>query len=195
MLKMKYKLLSALVIAAPLLVNTGIVTTVHAASCTNSTQTVISKVSCYSSVDFKTKLDTLVAEGVITQDQEIAILNLYYDGEITTISNFKTHLDTLVTVGTITTNHKISILNLFNNWGSNWQLSAPPNGYRHNSSVSDKSKTNYSMSDKSKNSKSSYDKSKTNCSTSDKSKNNKSTSDKSKNNCLTSDKSKTNRSK
>ncbi|WP_416232338.1 hypothetical protein [Clostridium kluyveri] len=37
MLKMKYKLLSALVLAAPLLVNTGIVTTVHACDSSNNT--------------------------------------------------------------------------------------------------------------------------------------------------------------
>lgn len=42
MLKIKHKLLSSLVIAAPLFLNTGIATTVHASSINNKTCTVYS---------------------------------------------------------------------------------------------------------------------------------------------------------
>lgn len=45
MLKIKYKLLSALVLAAPLLVNTGIATTVHACDSSNNTK-VSNVISC-----------------------------------------------------------------------------------------------------------------------------------------------------
>ncbi|MFL0197845.1 hypothetical protein ACJDU8_20070 [Clostridium sp. WILCCON 0269] len=136
MLKMKYKLLPALVIAAPLLVNTGIATTVHA--CTNNNSTGISNIgwrntgaynkgdgstfsnsnsniiyrSYFSFENFKTKLDALVTAGTISQDQEIIILNLYNKGDITS-ENFKVELDVLVTTGSITQSQEVSILNLF----------------------------------------------------------------------------------
>ncbi|MFL0197566.1 hypothetical protein ACJDU8_18645 [Clostridium sp. WILCCON 0269] len=151
MQKMKYKLLTTLVIAAPLLLNTGVAATVHACSNNNSawnstsnnsrnpgypsrvdtypvhhyTPTIIYTSSNYSFVDFKTKLDTLVAAGTITQAQETTILNLYYNGQITANSDLKNKLDVLVTVGTITQSQEYSILSLFTNWGSSWKIPAP----------------------------------------------------------------------
>ncbi|MFL0197839.1 hypothetical protein ACJDU8_20040 [Clostridium sp. WILCCON 0269] len=170
MQKMKYKLLSALVIAAPLLLNTGFATTVHACSnsnsgwnstcnnrdnnqgwnstcnnrsnnpgCNNSghpnginvypvnyyTPTTVYTSSDYSFADFKTKLDTLVASGIITQEQETTILNLYYNGQITTNSTLKNKLDILVTVGIITQSQEYSILSPFTSWGSCWKIPAP----------------------------------------------------------------------
>ncbi|MFL0197140.1 hypothetical protein ACJDU8_16475 [Clostridium sp. WILCCON 0269] len=46
MLKLKHKLLSALILAAPLLLNTGIATTVHASGVNNNIASVLCKSSC-----------------------------------------------------------------------------------------------------------------------------------------------------
>ncbi|WP_368490248.1 hypothetical protein [Clostridium sp. BJN0013] len=166
MQRMKYKLLSTLVIAAPLLLNTGVTTTVHANYGKNSgcnsisnnsrnntgysnpsdhskfndqgysdrintypvhqyTPTIIHTSCNYSFSDFKTKLDNLVVAGIITQDQETIILNLYYNNKITTGETFKAQLDALVSAGTTTASQEYSILNAFTSWGSNWKIPAP----------------------------------------------------------------------
>ncbi|MFL0198173.1 hypothetical protein ACJDU8_21790 [Clostridium sp. WILCCON 0269] len=130
MLKMKYKLLSALVIAAPLLLNTGIATTVHASSIDRHQQLESSKVlynragahdSYYSLKNFSSKLDALVSAGTITESQETILLNLFYGDQLTS-ENFKSQLDVLVTAGTITQSQEYSILNVFTNWTSNWEI-------------------------------------------------------------------------
>ncbi|MFL0195994.1 hypothetical protein ACJDU8_10515 [Clostridium sp. WILCCON 0269] len=132
MLKNKFKLISAIMLAAPLLVNTGIATTVHA--CTN-TQPITHVSAYYTFVNFEAKINSLVAAGSINQAQQSTILNLYYSGKITTKSTFKAELDALVAAGTITQSQEISILNLFTSWGSDWKIPAPIN---HNNDKSDK---------------------------------------------------------
>ncbi|MFL0198467.1 hypothetical protein ACJDU8_23320 [Clostridium sp. WILCCON 0269] len=153
MIKMKYKLISAIMLAAPLLANTGIATTVHA--CAN-TQPISHVSSYYTFANFEAKLNSLVAAGTITQSQESTILNLYYNGKITTRSTFKAELDALVAGGTITQSQELSILNLFTGWGSSWYIPAPssgggnyrpspistPNGINHNTPQPNNSKTN-----------------------------------------------------
>ncbi|BAH05662.1 hypothetical protein [Clostridium kluyveri] len=128
MLKMKYKLLSVLVLAAPLLVNTGIATTVQASPVNNAKTSIIYK-SHYSFENFRTKLDGLVASGTISSNQENIILNLYYNNKITTKETFKAQLDALVAAGTITQSQAISILNAFSGWGSSWQIPAHSQTY------------------------------------------------------------------
>ncbi|MFL0194734.1 hypothetical protein ACJDU8_03975 [Clostridium sp. WILCCON 0269] len=123
MLKMKYKLLSALVLTVPLLVNTGIATTVHASPANNVKTNIVYK-SHYSFENFKTKLDGLAAAGSISPSQENIILNLYYNNKITTRETFKAQLDALVAAGSITQNQAVSILNAFSGWGPSWQVPA-----------------------------------------------------------------------
>lgn len=197
MQRMKYKLLSTLVIAAPLLLNTGVTTTVHASSGKNSgcnsvsnnsrnnpgynnsrnnpgrsnpnddskfnnqgypdrintypihqyTPTIIDTSCNYSFSDFKTKLDNLVTAGIITQNQETIILNLYYNNKITTGETFKAQLGALVAAGTITTSQEYSILNVFTGWGSNWKIPAPVKPTIPVSNVDTSTPTDYSFSD------------------------------------------------
>ncbi|WP_368488696.1 hypothetical protein [Clostridium sp. BJN0013] len=130
MLKTRYKLLSALVLAAPLLVNTGVATTVQASSVNNAKASIVYK-SYYSFENFETKLDGLVASGTISPSQENIILNLYYNNKITTRETFKAQLDALVAAGTITQNQAVSILNAFSGWGPSWQIPAH-NNQTHN---------------------------------------------------------------
>ncbi|WP_368488705.1 hypothetical protein [Clostridium sp. BJN0013] len=174
MLKMKYKLLSALVLAAPLLVNTGIATTVHA--CDSSNNTKVSNVvfrntgssnifdenafkhnssniiykSYVSFENFKAKLDTLATAGTITQAQETIILNLYYDGKIT-LETFEAQLDALVAVGTMTQSQAVSILNLFTIWQPTFEIPSPTldNNSKNDKHVSNNFKNNDSASNNS----------------------------------------------
>ncbi|MFL0198607.1 hypothetical protein ACJDU8_24065 [Clostridium sp. WILCCON 0269] len=125
MLKNKYKLISAVMIAAPLLINTGIATTVHANPRYANPAPVSYNSYYYTFANFQTKLDSLVSAGTITQAQESIILNLYYSDKIGSYSTFKAQLDVLVTVGTITQSQEYSILNVFTSWGSSWELPAP----------------------------------------------------------------------
>ncbi|WP_368488015.1 hypothetical protein [Clostridium sp. BJN0013] len=131
MSRTKYKLLSAVMLATPLLLNTGIATTVSAHPINNGVQPVVYRYN-YTFANFQTKLNALVTAGVITQSQETIILNLYYSGQITTRSTFKAQLDALVAAGTITQGQEYSILNVFTGWGTNWELPAPPNEPGHN---------------------------------------------------------------
>lgn len=136
MLKRNLKLLSALVVAVPLLLNTGVVAA-HAANSykdtTSNTRGAFNKPDFRGDFGkgngqnegFKTKLDTLVTAGTITEAQETAVLNLFTpstnngtDGNSQTKpgnpkDDFKTKLDTLVTAGTITEAQETSVLNLF----------------------------------------------------------------------------------
>lgn len=131
MSRTKYKLISAVMLTAPLLLNTGIGTTVSAHPINNGVQPIVYKYN-YTFANFQTKLDSLVTAGVITQSQETIVLNLYYSGQITTRSTFKAQLDALVAAGTITQSQEYSILNVFTAWGTNWELPAPPNNPGHN---------------------------------------------------------------
>lgn len=139
MLKTRYKLLSALVLAAPLLVNTGIATTVQASSVNNAKASIVYK-SYYSFANFKSKLDALVASGTINSSQENIILNLYYNGKITTRETFKAQLDALAAAGTITQSQAVSILNTFSGWGSTWKIPAPSKDSHDNKKIIDKTK-------------------------------------------------------
>ncbi|WP_338432781.1 hypothetical protein [Clostridium tyrobutyricum] len=142
MLKRKYKLISALVIAAPLFLNTGVTSMVHAsglnsnkpnttcnsrdkqkqtsakAAIVKATPAKADTIKCnykfgnYSYDQFKVKLDTPVSQGVITKAQETTILNLFVQGKLTP-QNFDDQLDVLITKGNITSTHKTKLLNLF----------------------------------------------------------------------------------
>lgn len=142
MLKRKYKLISALVIAAPLFLNTGVTSMVHASGLNNakpkttcnskdkqkqtSAKAAIVKatpakadtIKCnykfgnYSYDQFKVKLDAPVSQGVITKAQETTILNLFTQGKLTP-QNFDDQLDVLIAKGNITSVHKTKLLNLF----------------------------------------------------------------------------------
>lgn len=118
MLKRNLKIISALALVAS--IGTGF-TTVNAASLSNKT----TKAAYCSSKNFntknnenflKTKLDSLVTAGTITQDQETAALNLLTSSKTDKKSNtenlLKTKLDTLVTAGTITKDQETAIKNL-----------------------------------------------------------------------------------
>ncbi len=117
MLKRNLKIISALALVAS--IGTGF-TTVNAASLSNKT----TKAAYCSNKNFntknnenflKTKLDSLVTAGTITQDQETAALNLLTSSKTDKKSNtenlLKTKLDTLVTAGTITQDQETAILN------------------------------------------------------------------------------------
>ncbi|MFL0198124.1 hypothetical protein ACJDU8_21530 [Clostridium sp. WILCCON 0269] len=140
MIKLKYKLISAAMLAAPLLVNTGIATTVHA--CAN-TQPISYSQTCYSFDSLEAKLNALVAEGVISKAQETSILDQYYYGRIGSRANLDAELDALISSGVIPHGKKAPILNAFAGWGSNWYIAVPnsgghstsaplPNGINHN---------------------------------------------------------------
>lgn len=137
MLKTKQKILASLVLAVPLLLNTGIATTVHASSSKNNVSSITYKYT-YSSGNFYTKLDNLVTTKTITKVQKTTILNLYYNNKITTRTNFKTQLDVLVKSGAITKSQQYSILNSFTSWGSDWKIPAPSTGTNHNYNSSNK---------------------------------------------------------
>jgi hypothetical protein len=128
MLKRKFNLISSLVVATPLVLSTGVYSTVHASSLNNGTSIANKTESIkststnakssysfnyYSLKDLKTQLDSLITNGTITGSQESVILNLLSSGKLTP-ENFSSQLDILVTEGTITSYQKILILNLFN---------------------------------------------------------------------------------
>ncbi|MFL0198608.1 hypothetical protein ACJDU8_24070 [Clostridium sp. WILCCON 0269] len=125
MIKMKYKLISAVMLAAPLLANTGIATTVHA--CAN-TQPISYSQTRYSFTSFQAKLDSLVKAGVISKAQEKSILAQYYNGKIGSRANLDAQLDALISSGVIPHSKKAPILNGFTGWGSNWYISVPNSG-------------------------------------------------------------------
>lgn len=134
MLKRNLKLLSAAALTIPLVLNTSIVTAhsnnlyKNAAASTRGT---------FDKADFKgdlgkdkgvkegikTKLDSLVDAGTITEDQETAVLNIITPANSASensqtergnhFGNLKTKLDSLVTAGTITEDQETAIYNLF----------------------------------------------------------------------------------
>jgi hypothetical protein len=137
MLRRKFNLISSLVVATPLVLSTGIYSTVHASSLINGTSvtnktesikltsTKLSYVNSgsisksgyssnyYSLKDLKAQLDSLVTNRTITESQESIISNLLNDKNLTP-ENFKTQLNALVAKGTITSYSETLILNLFN---------------------------------------------------------------------------------
>ncbi|MFL0198217.1 hypothetical protein ACJDU8_22030 [Clostridium sp. WILCCON 0269] len=149
-LKMKNKILTSLVIAVPLLLNTGVATTVSASSINNYSSNITYKYT-YSFANFQTKLDALVVSGTITQAQKTTILDLYYNGKITIRETFKAQLDALVASGTIAQSQEYSILNVFTNWGSTWKIPAPTSGTRHDNPVPNAVKQNSQTSNGAKN--------------------------------------------
>lgn len=105
---MKTKIFTALLITGSLLLNIGVTTTVSASSSDNTPYTY----SFYSE-SIETRLGTLVESGTISQAKATAIIEMYYNDEITTKNDMKNELDVLVKAKTITQSQEDSILNLF----------------------------------------------------------------------------------
>lgn len=117
MLKINNKMLVSLLIALPLLLNTGISKTVSASSIDNNS-TAAYTYDFYAE-SLETRLDTLVESEIISQSQAAKILDIYYNYEITTKHDMKDQLEVLLEAGTITQNQEYSILNLFMDINSN----------------------------------------------------------------------------
>ncbi|CAB1249847.1 hypothetical protein ACFHWD_19580 [Clostridium sp. MT-14] len=103
MLKMKYKLISAAMVIAPIL-STGVATTVSAAPRNYGPEPkpIVYK---YSYGSFKASMDKLVASGVINSYQESKVLNIFNTNK----SIFKDALDNLVTAGIINSDQESKI--------------------------------------------------------------------------------------
>ncbi|AKN31416.1 hypothetical protein Ccar_11330 [Clostridium carboxidivorans P7] len=105
---MKNKIFTALLITGSLLLTIGVTTTVSASSNDNMPYTYN-----FYSQSIETRLGTLVESGTISEAQASAIIDIYYNDEITTKKDMKNELDVLVTAKTITQSQEDSILNLF----------------------------------------------------------------------------------
>jgi hypothetical protein len=108
MLKMKYKIISAAMVIAPIL-STGVATTVNAAPGHNASTPKSGVVYKYSHGSFTARLNNLVASGVLNSYQESRILAVYNSS-----GSFKTGLDNLVATHVITSYQESRILAIFN---------------------------------------------------------------------------------
>jgi competence protein ComGC len=127
MLKMKYKLISAVMVMAPIL-STGAAATVSAApgKYVPEPKPVVYK---YSYGSFKASLDKLVASGVINPYQESKVLSVFNNNK----SIFKDALHNLVTEGIINSDQESQILGAYydaldNNTPAPKQTPAPIDG-------------------------------------------------------------------
>jgi hypothetical protein len=108
MLKMKYKLISATMVIAPLL-NTGVVTTVYADSIHKSeSASKLKVVSKHYHKTFAERLNDLVTSGVINSYQESKVLDIANSKE-----NFKAGLDNLAASGIINPYQEVKILSIY----------------------------------------------------------------------------------
>ncbi|KAA8670659.1 hypothetical protein [Clostridium sp. HV4-5-A1G] len=107
MLKMKYKVISAAMVIAPIL-STGVATTVSAAPRYNGPAQKLGVVYKYSYGSFTARLNNLVASGVINSYQESRILAVY-----NSTGNFKIGLDNLVAANVINSYQESRVLAIF----------------------------------------------------------------------------------
>jgi hypothetical protein len=105
MLKMRYKLISAMMILAPL-VSTGVTTTVQA-NPVNIKSGIVYKTK-YSYGDFKAQLDRLVKSGIINNYQESKILDVFKSQ-----GDFKSGLDGLAAAHIINSFQESKVIGIF----------------------------------------------------------------------------------
>ncbi|MCC9296677.1 hypothetical protein ACFHWD_19565 [Clostridium sp. MT-14] len=111
MLKMKYRLISAIMVLAPL-VSTGVTTTVQAKPA-NTKSGIVYKTK-YSYGNFKAQLDKLVKARIINNYQESKILNVFKSQ-----GDFKTGLDRLVAAHIINSSQESKVIGIFNGSAAN----------------------------------------------------------------------------
>jgi hypothetical protein len=121
MLKMKYKLISAAMVIAPIL-STGVATTVSAAPGHPGPASKPGVIYKYYYGSFTSRLNSLVASGVINSYQESRVLGVFNAG-----GNFKAGLDSLVASDVINSYQESTILSIFDYYSSDY--SAPRAGH------------------------------------------------------------------